>query len=431
MSLRQMKKIVNKEHKEIEEKEEDYDEEDEKPITKNKFLDLSDQSSSEEEVKEPIQEKPKPMKKAKKTKAKAKSIKEPQMNFDELITELTKSSHLPEAQKKVQKIPCLKRSSKHFDSSYELQKLFHEKTKAKSTSHQKSFILTPTLQKLNIKINYLPNMELKTTKFSFEMSKGYLKIYGEYLNCVESSDPGLLHEFSNRFPFHIESLFQLAQFFKIQAKYEQVFSILERILFTYQLSFHHQFSPIGKHVAIDKNETNLNKIFFLSLFMHIDCLGRKGCYRTALEFTKFLLCLDYTDPLGCLLLIDFYSISTKKYDYFISFCEDFMMEYYGFDKTLTIPSILYSLALCKALACGSFEINDQDVNRAFSINSLNSISKENANVILLVAVATFPVLAKNLLEKLAPGFCFDVETNENVYDYTALATIYSARNLEH
>ena len=107
------------------------------------------------------------------------------------------------------------------------------------------------------------------------------------------------------------------------------------------------------------------------------------------------------------------------------------MEYYGFDKTLTIPSILYSLALCKALACGSFEINDQDVNRAFSINSLNSISKENANVILLVAVATFPVLAKNLLEKLAPGFCFDVETNENVYDYTALATIYSARNLEH
>ena len=38
MSLRQMKKIVNKEHKEIEEKEEDYDEEDEKPITKNKFF---------------------------------------------------------------------------------------------------------------------------------------------------------------------------------------------------------------------------------------------------------------------------------------------------------------------------------------------------------------------------------------------------------
>ena len=413
------------------------EESDEEVQKKSLFADFSDPNSEEEkeeedEKQEPVENLPKNKSSNKKNKknSKKKEAKKHELKYDDLILELDQNQLVIPDSKSVQLIPCLKRSSKHFDSSYELNELFHEKKKSKSSSHQKNFILTPSLKKSNQAINYLPSMELKNEKFSFEMSKGYLKLYQNYLLCIESNDPGLLHDFSNKYPFHIEALYQLCLIYKMQAKYEQVYQILERILYSFQLSFHHQFSPIGRNANIDMNSTSLNKVFFKSLFMMIDCLGRKGCYRTALEYVKFLLCLDFKDPMGCLLLIDFYSLSTKKFSYFIYFCENFMKEYYTQHKLLILPTTIYSLALSKAMLSNNFQISEQDVNKAFAINNIYQIAEESGNVILLVAVSTFPLVAKSLFTKVAPTYEFTA-VNENIaFDYSVLAEIYSTRNLE-
>jgi hypothetical protein len=45
----------------------------------------------------------------------------------------------------------------------------------------------------------------------------------------------------------------------------------------------------------------------------MDILGKKGCYRTALEYNKFLLKININDPTACLLCMDFNAISSKQF----------------------------------------------------------------------------------------------------------------------
>jgi hypothetical protein len=46
-------------------------------------------------------------------------------------------------------------------------------------------------------------------------------------------------------------------------------------------------------------------------------VGSRACYRTSLEFCKLLLGLDPdSDPMGVLLMIDFYAIRASQYAWF-------------------------------------------------------------------------------------------------------------------
>jgi len=51
----------------------------------------------------------------------------------------------------------------------------------------------------------------------------------------------------------------------------------------------------------------------MSLFKMMDILGKKGCFKAALEFNKLLLKLNLDDPTACLLCLDYNSISSKEY----------------------------------------------------------------------------------------------------------------------
>lgn len=55
----------------------------------------------------------------------------------------------------------------------------------------------------------------------------------------------------------------------------------------------------------------------------MDILGKKGCFKAALEYNKFLLKINIEDPTACLLSIDFNSISAKNYEYLINFIKMF------------------------------------------------------------------------------------------------------------
>jgi hypothetical protein len=55
----------------------------------------------------------------------------------------------------------------------------------------------------------------------------------------------------------------------------------------------------------------------------MDILGKKGCFKTALEYNKFLLKININDPTACLLCLDFNSISAKQYSFLIDFVKYF------------------------------------------------------------------------------------------------------------
>lgn len=74
---------------------------------------------------------------------------------------------------------------------------------------------------------------------------------------------------------------------------------------------------IKKYVVYDQYSTSL----FMSIFKFIDILGKKGCFRTALEYNKFLLKINVNDPTACLLSIDFNAISSRQYQYLIEFTQ--------------------------------------------------------------------------------------------------------------
>lgn len=424
MSARQVKKIVNKVQNTA--KADSEDSSDELPDVKKNRFGTFDMSDEEDEYQDSPEEDEPVVQVSTKIETK-KKVKQDILEVEGLI-----EVSPPEEEKKEQVLEsCLKREAKYFDSENELQKLFQEKkTKSKSRSRQKTFILTPSIIKQsNIKVNYLPTMEKTQDKYHFEMTKGYLKLHSEYLFCVESNDPGMLHEFSFKHPLHIESLYQLALLYKLQSKYEQVYQFIERILYAFQLSFHHQFSPIGKDVQMDLASSMLTKVFFKSIFLFIDCLGRKGCYRTALEFSKFLLALDTRDPLGALFLVDYYALSTKNYEFFVMFSAGFLNEFRGRKSVLDLPSALYSLALAKALAGGKWNVEQKDVDRAFEINDLGRLGEEEPAVVLLCAVASFPLIAKALLQRVAPSFEF-LYAEGCDWDYELIQKIYINRNLE-
>lgn len=91
-----------------------------------------------------------------------------------------------------------------------------------------------------------------------------------------------------------------------------------------------------------------SKSFFMSLFKFMDILGKKGCYRTALEYNKFLLKVNLNDPTACLLCIDFNAVSSKQFDFLFKFVQHYG-SYSGVKEgsIYLMPNFTYSVALAK------------------------------------------------------------------------------------
>lgn len=80
----------------------------------------------------------------------------------------------------------------------------------------------------------------------------------------------------------------------------------------------------------------------------MDILGKKGCFRAALEYNKFLLKINLNDPTACLLCLDYNAISSKQSSFLIDFVAYFS-SYCGSKNTSLyfLPNFTYSSALAK------------------------------------------------------------------------------------
>lgn len=150
---------------------------------------------------------------------------------------------------------------------------------------------------------------------------------------------------------------------------------LERALYSFQQSFHPLFSITRGECRLEYRQQE-NRSFFISLFKNIIFIGERGCSRTALEFCKVLLSLNpHEDPLAILLLIDYFSIRSEEFEYFLRF-------YSEENQRLNLdglPNFVYSAALAH-----------------FRLSSM-----EKANEILQDALLRFPTVLKYLLDKLS------------------------------
>ena len=438
MSHRQLRKILSEKKREKGDgEEEEEEEEEEEVVKKNTFNDLDfevlEESSEEEQKAEKCESNEQEEKKkrvdkkgSQKKKRKEKECAKEEEDLEDILQNFEEEAIPPPlANEKIDSV--LKRRVKNFDPSPESQRIFKEDRKAPHKSHQahksgKKLALTPNT-------SYPPNIDCllsmekvsDPTKsiFFFDISKAYSKLHPTYIECIETNDANSLNQFLHRYPFHIEALFQMCMVFQMQGNYEQVASLVERLLYSFQLSFHYQFSVISNNIEIDMDMNVYNKIFYKCLMMHADILGRKGCVRAALEVVKLILALSpQQDPAGALFLIDYYSLRSRKFKYFDLFLRNFMKEVYGYGSVLELPHLVYSLALAKAMQEGGFTGEVQEFSEEIRIEDCLDMK---SGQVLGWAVAWNPEFARALLKKLGVSEFKEMETGK-------IEDIYAVRN---
>ena len=126
------------------------------------------------------------------------------------------------------------------------------------------------------------------------------------------------------------------------------------------------------------------RAFFIALFKHLSYVGSRACHRTALEFCKVILGLDpNADPLGILLMIDFYALRAQQHTWFLGFIKEWEPK-----KNLTqLPNMAYSLALAELQAARSSTKNPDEVDTTIADEALQ-------NALIMFPGVLWPLLDK-------------------------------------
>lgn len=192
------------------------------------------------------------------------------------------------------------------------------------------------------------SMELLEAKhgvqyFTFQHSKAYQQIEFHFMDAVESLNPQNIMDILKVHPHHVNCLLQLSEISRINEDMPVAAELIERALYVFEITFHSMFSLTQGNCRLDYRRPE-NRSFYFALFHHLGFVGKRGCYRTALELCKLILSLDPEgDPLCMLLMIDFYALRSEQFEFLIR-----MNDEWGAHRNLSqLPNFAFSVALAK------------------------------------------------------------------------------------
>uniref|UniRef100_A0A5K4F292 Transcription factor 25 n=1 Tax=Schistosoma mansoni TaxID=6183 RepID=A0A5K4F292_SCHMA len=181
--------------------------------------------------------------------------------------------------------------------------------------------------------------------YTFVHSKEYQNIQRSFYNALESMNPNNLSGILYENPYHIDSLLQLSEIMMHQEDTTVGTDLLERALHAFQSAFHPSFNPFNGSCRLDFKR-QVNRGLFVALFRYILKISERGCYRSALEYCKLLLSLDYEDdPLTVLLMIDCYAIYSRQYRFLIDLYDSLN----GSRNLYLLPNFGLSIPLARKL----------------------------------------------------------------------------------
>eukprot|EP01130_Rhizamoeba_saxonica_P015720 TRINITY_DN7100_c0_g1_i1.p1 TRINITY_DN7100_c0_g1~~TRINITY_DN7100_c0_g1_i1.p1 ORF type:complete len:599 (-),score=160.24 TRINITY_DN7100_c0_g1_i1:135-1901(-) len=177
--------------------------------------------------------------------------------------------------------------------------------------------------------------------FRIVWSHDYHEVQNNFYSCVDTGDPRNLSNLLHFHPYHIDTMLQLSDACQHTGELDLSIEFIERILYRLETLWHPLFNPYKYTNCRLEYQYQENRSFFLAIFKHIVMVGRSGCSRTALEFSKLLLSFDLSDPVGVLLLIDTYCIRSKQYEYLFDLVSSSLFD------TNNFPNMAFSIALAK------------------------------------------------------------------------------------
>ncbi|UZJ54562.1 hypothetical protein CBS101457_003882 [Exobasidium rhododendri] len=152
-------------------------------------------------------------------------------------------------------------------------------------------------------------------------SRAYRKAQLQFLQAVQSYEPNSLVALLRLYPWHIDTLLQYSEVTRHQGDLGAASDWNARALFAYERTSTTIFSSsLTSHLGppllcFDRIE---NRGFWIACHRHINFMGRRGTWRTALEWVKLMLGLDPTnDHHGMILWLDFLSIKSRQHTWFL------------------------------------------------------------------------------------------------------------------
>lgn len=263
--------------------------------------------------------------------------------------------------------------------------------------------------------------------FKFEWSKDYRQAQKRFHEAVETGDPNALAGLLRRFPYHVDTLLQLHDAFQMTEEKDAALDLLERILYRFESSWIPSFDIISSTLSSSSSsspsspsrlpyEHPENRSFHLAMLAYLQEVGKKGCSATALEFSKLLLSLDLSDPLGILFLVDHFALRRREHLWLLRFYHSPLFEEHDLS---ILPNFVYSIALSafyyqRSLAeessqssSGTTPGDDTSSNTQGEKNHSSSTSNEfahlNPETLLHTAFEMHPSLFVHLAQRLATG----------------------------
>ncbi|KAM7357388.1 nuclear localized protein 1 [Cochliomyia hominivorax] len=212
--------------------------------------------------------------------------------------------------------------------------------------------------------------------FAFEHSQYYQSVQNLFLTALERTDSDFLINLIRKCPYHVDSLIQLSELCKMTEDFSLASELIERAVLVLESSLHPSFSLTNGNCRLDYRRQE-NRSMFVVLFKHAQYLEARACCRTAFEISKLILSLNPdVDPLAMVLIVDYYALRSKQYNWLVKFYE----EYDAIRNLSQLPNMAYSYAL--ALYCLHGEC-------------------EKADNALQYALLMFPGVLKPLLDELS------------------------------
>uniref|UniRef100_A0A1B0GM61 Uncharacterized protein n=1 Tax=Phlebotomus papatasi TaxID=29031 RepID=A0A1B0GM61_PHLPP len=303
---------------------------------------------------------------------------------------------------------------KNLHPSYELKRMFGsrvvqaEQAKRRNTRGQRPLKSTwlvnvkenwPPVGKTGISMKVVSAPETPGTSkepernvnyFAFEHSQSYRQLQNKFLAAVESMDSDNIIQIINQQPYHVDSLIQLSELCKMSEDNAMASDLIEHAIFALESSFHILFSITSGNCRLDYRRQE-NRAFFIVLFKHAQYLEGRACSRTALEVSKLLLSLDpINDPLAVILVIDYYAIRAKQYEWLV----ELYLQWEKSNNLSQLPNMAYSFALA-----------------LFLLNTENDCV--SADTSLQYALLMFPGVLRLLLDALS----IQVDSRANSHSY--------------
>jgi hypothetical protein len=232
--------------------------------------------------------------------------------------------------------------------------------------------------------------------FKVVWKEEYIQQQKEFYKCVATADPNTLANLLATSPYHVDSMIQLSDACNVTGEYDMSADLLQRVIYRFETCWHQMFNPLANDTYCQLSyQEETNRSFFVALLRYIQHLSRRGCSRTALEYCKLVLKLDFTDPLRVLLIIDVFALRSAQYQYLLNLFNDknHMILLPNSETNVNLhmlPNFLYSCALAK-----------------FHLSQANDSKTNEADLMIQHAIMMFPEILVPLFAKINEHLIYD------------------------